>query len=233
MRKNLCLLLLILFIIESCAVLDKSYSFKTSSKQWVRHYEHTSFVLFDYQNSHRLAFTYFNDSVKYIIYPEICYVEFLWAPVIIPFVPNFFPFVSNNDRTFLVSVKYYDNNFSPADMVCIINGKKVYPYIIETEHVHNNIRGNDTIINFEYINYWHADSLHSELSPYIIPPKWDNFPTIKWKNFNSTFRYWYNIKHADIADVEIHLPKLKEPLYLKRKKGLQYSLDIVPIPSYR
>jgi hypothetical protein len=234
MTKQYYILMIFLSTFVSCAVLDRSYSFKTSSKQWIRHYEPTDFILFDYQNSHRLSFTYFDDSVKYIVYPEICYVEFLWSPLIIPFVPNVFPFVSNKDSPFIVSIKYYDNDFSPDNMMCIINGKKVYPYIIETEHVFSTkIRGKDTIVNFENHSYWDANFLYSELSPYIIPPQWGNFPTIKRENFNSTFRYWYNVKHVDILDVEIHLPKLMEPLYLKRKRGLQYSLDIIAIPSYR
>jgi hypothetical protein len=240
MKKNIYLLLLILFISESCAVLDRSYSFKTSSQKWIKHFKHTRIVLFDYQDEDRLFFTYSDDSIKYVVYPEITYVAFLWAPVIIPCIPNIFPTVSGKSNYFCIDVKC-NTNISPGDMVCVINGKKIYPKLINYAVEGDNSIGGwyaDSIIR-EYSTdakgflTVKSDTVFIEDSPYITPRKWGNFPPVKREDSISSFRYWYRIKNVDVSNIEIYFSEVKEPLYLKRKKGLQYSLDIMPMPSYR
>jgi hypothetical protein len=225
MKKHYILTSIILLTLTSCAVLDHSYSFKSLSKKWVKEKKYSWNLMGNYHEWDRLSFSYNDDTTTYIIYPSVCYTEFLWAPVFIPFVPSVFPYFSGKDTYFNISVKAY-KKFSPDDIVCIVNGKQIFPHSISIKRINK----------YGEKYYWNVDSMHmkniASERPYKRPDNWGIFPQIDDIE-NCIFQYWYPIEQVSISDITIYLKYVKEPLYLKRKKGLRYFLELFPVPSYR
>jgi hypothetical protein len=160
------------------------------------------------------------DGDDYVIYPVVCYNAFLFSPlpVVIPILPNLFPMISskNNDLKIIIKSR---RKFSPDDITCTIDGKQVFPYSIDSLHVFYTSDGKKMT---NWHNCWNEDSIYKypHPSPYKTPNNWNTLPSFENE---CEVRYYYNVKHISISEIEISFADGKEPLRLRLKKGLFYT----------
>ncbi|MDR1983505.1 MAG: hypothetical protein LBQ28_01575 [Prevotellaceae bacterium] len=260
-KKYLILLIYCVFI-QSCADLNKVHYFKASSDKWQRYSKKLHISIFDDHFPDRcdyFSYTYNGENKKTVVYPLVQNIELLWGPIVIPFIPGPSLFsTSGKYRDFEMKVEQ-NCTIPPDNIVCIIDGKEVYPYII-----HIGLRNNKDGRVSERC-FWQSDSTTNE-SPYKPAKNWGNFmfPNDYIKNrindlyadtiysnedrkflINSNkdyiitdttasvfYTYKYHIRHSGIEEIQIYFKdNSAPPLLLKRKKGLQYALT--PFLIYR
>jgi hypothetical protein len=221
--KNKCFGFAVIFCLltQSCAILDISYSYKSSSEKWRKNRKTASASWNYYKDDEKLSFTYSYDSDTCVIYPNVGYVECLTGPFLIPFIPNIIPFSSGKNKRFSIMIKSNKWIFI-NDITCIINGTETAP---------ENIAHQNQSTKF-WEDYRYNDSAYicnQFLFPNTTPVKKD--VCLQKRDTVHFFRYEYNVRQTMIKDIKLCI-KDNPALHLKRKKGLQYVLLIIP-PAYR
>jgi hypothetical protein len=252
--KYFILILICSLFIQSCADLNKVSYFKASSDKWRRHANKLHLSIFDTYYPDRcdyFSYKYNGENQNTVVYPLVQNIELLWGPLIIPFIPG--PSIlSTSGKYSDFELKVQQNCTIPPDnIICIIDGKEVYPHVIDM-----GLKSNKSGKVFTEKWFWKSDS--TEKSPYEQPKSWGNFISPndyikqKIKSINPDYpdhirtflldyyedyiihdttktsvfyTYEYNIKHSDVNEIEIYFKNNSAPpLLLKRKKGLQYAL---------
>jgi hypothetical protein len=239
--------------------------FKTDSREWHRHTKnlHLYFnsVLSYIGNFDFLSFTYNGDNGITEICPIIQNVEFLWGPVIIPFIPGIY-IASDSGKKNCFEMRTQQSNILPDNIICIVNGKEVYPH-----RIYVGLKEKDGRIK-KYENYWEADTSVNKYPN--KPDNWGKFElpkdyiqniandTARYANYSkehadfvrkmnkdliintdtaTTYFYFYvysNVRQSDIQTIDIYFKdNSAAPLFLKRKRGLQYVFKGFPFSTYR
>jgi hypothetical protein len=156
------------------------------------------------------------------MYSPVSRFKFLWGPFVIPFIPlSPLAITSGENTLYKIAIKQ-NKGIPPDNITCIIDGKEAYPKIIYAGRKNNTNQ-------LYWIPCWTADSTY--LSPYEPAANWANSKYCITETGFYMYTY-YGINESAKKIAIYFKDNSAAPLFLKRKKGVQYVLEILPITTY-